>query len=81
MEESLPSITGNISSNQRNGYEGGDTHGVFSFSSYRGVFYPNDAMMDMLSGVAFDASLSSSVYQDNAHVRPLSLVTMFLMKY
>lgn len=81
MEESLPNITGSILDNQRNGYEGGDTDGVFSFSLYRGVFYSNDAMMNMLSGVAFDASLSSSVYQDNAHVRPLSLVTMFLMKY
>ena len=29
----------------------------------------------------FDASLSSHVYQNNAHVRPLSLVTSFLISY
>lgn len=27
------------------------------------------------------ASLSSSIYQDNAHVRPLSITTAFVIKY
>lgn len=33
------------------------------------------------SGVGFNASRSSSTYQDKAHVRPLSINTTFLMKY
>lgn len=32
-------------------------------------------------GITFDASRSSSTYQDNAPVRPLSITTAFLIKY
>ena len=83
MEESLPNIKGHISGNQRNGYEnhGIAINGAFSLSSLLKVFYSNDMTMNMLSGLGFDASLSSSVYQDNAHVRPLSITTTFLIRY
>ena len=31
--------------------------------------------------IGFDASRSSAVYKNNAHVRPLSRTAIFLMKY
>ena len=41
------------------------------------AFYSATAAAD----IGFDASRSSSTYQDNAHVRPLSTTTSFLIKY
>lgn len=32
-------------------------------------------------GIAFDASHSSSTYQDNAYVHPLSMSTLLILKY
>lgn len=31
--------------------------------------------------VGFNASYSSPIYKDNAHVRPLSLITNFIIRY
>ena len=56
-----------------------------------GVFTLNDVAANVISSgsssgynymdINFYASRSSSTYQDNAHVRPLSIATAFLIRY
>ena len=84
MEESLPNITGSIGGTAyRSSSSSISISGAFSGTSIRSQNYSGYSKYSGLSAdyIEFDASLSSSTYQDNAHVRPLSLLTMFLMKY
>ena len=77
MEESLPNITGKIEkaiTNSAQNNIGALKRGVTTTGMMGAGPYGN-------YDLKFDASLSSSVYQDNAHVRPLSIATAFLIRY
>lgn len=83
MEESLPNITGEASAAGDSGFI--YTRGVTSGALYKGKVQGPKGLTIAPSGsyqnIALDASLSSSTYQDNAHVRPLSIATTFLIRY
>ena len=81
MEESLPNITGHA-----------NAYAYKSAPQYAtSVFTMNDVAANVISSgsssgynymdINFYASRSSSTYQDNAHVRPLSIATAFLIRY
>ena len=77
VDESLPNITGTLRS---------DGEDKFSGAFYKagritgdGIAWVTTSGSDVLIG--FDASRSSSTYKNNAHVRPLSMTTAFLIKY
>ena len=77
MEESLPNITGKIEkaiTNSAQNNIGALKRGVATANMMGAGSYGN-------YDLKFDASLSSSVYQDNAHVRPFSMTTAFLIRY
>ena len=78
IDESLPNITG-----ETGGWVGGNVAG--DNGSLYTVQKANrgwgGSIESGVKSVALDASRSSSTYQDNAHVRPLSLVTSFLIRY
>ena len=87
MEESLPNIQGGVIGDIVGNY------GVLSgtavtftgalkgVSTYAGTIQGGSNHYQAITNLSFDASKNSSTYQNNAHVRPLSLVTVFLMKY
>lgn len=74
MEESLPNITGYVDA-----FVGSKTN-TGAFSQYKRTTTAQGGVSQKI-GVDFDASQVSSTYQDNAPVRPLSIMTAFLMKY
>ena len=62
--------------------------GVFDISPLEGAFtggkdgdWGNFYSGGGVGTIMFDASRVSSTYQDNAHVRPLSITTAFLIRY
>lgn len=55
--------------------------GVFSYKIGATTNKPGAGSSGNSGLITFDASRSSSTYQDNAHVRPLSLVTSFFIRY
>ena len=77
----MPNIKGSLGTTQA--YSLADvtsrTAGAFEFTYDAGG--PSGGGGDTKGVFTFDASRSSSTYQDNAHVRPLSLLTAFLIKY
>ena len=81
MEESLPNIKGSLGTTQA--YSLADvisrTAGAFEFTYGSGG--PSGGGGDTKGVFTFDASRSSSTYKGNAPVRPLSLLTAFLIKY
>lgn len=82
MKAGLPNITGSFG--WMTGVEGvRNVSGSIYTSSLSFYEYSGHTRSTGESNVDFkiDASRSSSVYQDNAPVRPLSITTAFLMKY
>ena len=75
MEESLPNIAGFFG-----WITDANCSGAFSKARYVGNWMNGNGGFSQY-GVNFNASSSSSIYQDNAPVRPLSTITAFLMKY
>lgn len=76
--ESLPNITGktgNVVSNS-NQAEGCFTETIYS----TGVIYDTNPFA-YLRTVNFDASLSSSAYQNNAKVNPVNAEILYVIKY
>lgn len=72
LEAGLPNITGNT------GYIAGYPSGAF----YSGVSYHTGGLQgDLNSGVAFDASRSSSIYGNSTTVQPATCKTYFIIKY
>ena len=78
MEESLPNITGSF--DRPNAYGEGPTNGAFYLGKTVGGRSRALNSFDS-SYVNFDASRSSTVYKDKAHVIPLSIATAFLIRY
>lgn len=81
IDESLPNITGSAAGIRRM-----DTLQSGANSALYWVFlnYPDALTVHSATGAAdigINASRSSSTYQDNAHVRPLSTTTAFLIRY
>ena len=74
MEESLPNIAGYIDAFV------GSVANTGVFSQYKRTTNAQGGSSQKM-GVDFDASRCSSIYQGNAHVRPLSLVTSFIISY
>ena len=78
MKESLPNITGsiNFSIDRTTGYGALKTSPITTQGDY---------LLSTSSyakyNTTFDASRSSSVYQGNAHVKPFSIATAFIIKY
>lgn len=73
----MPNITGTLrgdGSDRISGahYNAGNIVGA-------GISWTSTSGSDIIIG--FDASRSSSTYKNNAHVRPLSITTAFLIKY
>lgn len=72
----MPNITGVV---------GGGIYAPASGCGYRiddNVPYESGTYFGRGGGrIGFDASRSSSTYQDNAHVTPLSITTAFVIKY
>ena len=78
MEESLPNIKGGgylVAKEHAQGTANGTIYEVGGLGA--GGYW----IQGIGTFESFNASLSSSTYQDNAHVRPLSINTTFLMKY
>lgn len=80
FSESLPNITGDL----LNGYGVlGASHEPVSgaFTRANGANAVQMGSTFGCTGLSFDASRSSSIYKDNAHVKPLSCATMYLIKW
>ena len=77
MEESLPNITGHFYSTQNSN----KATGAFIGDDVDRGSTTYGASGTGVRKVTFNASLSSPTYQDNAHVRPLSIATAFLIRY
>ena len=77
----MPNITGTWGGGTQ--AEAGQTaSGAFTYESQPGAGFASGGIDTYYkNGLNFDASRVSSTYQDNAHVRPLSLVTSFLIRY
>ena len=76
MEESLPNITGgNIMAYNNN------DNGTGAFTAYLSEWQNMWGTNDHTRVFYFNASLSSPVYQNNAHVRPNSLECSFCIRY
>ena len=73
----MPNITGHFYSTQNSN----KATGAFIGNDVDRGFTTYAASGTGVRKVTFNASLSSSTYQDSAHVRPLSINTTFLMKY
>lgn len=79
--QSLPNIKGNITGNSWG----------WGFTAASGAFTPIRSSATGLAGsgqqrgpyggVNFNAATYDSIYKDNAHVRPLSVATAFLIRY
>ena len=80
MEESLPNIRGGWR-DQSGGNQALTKTGVFSGSSGNLRSYGWGTGGGSVSIIDFDASRSSSIYQDNTCVRPFSMTTSFLIRY
>ena len=78
MGESLPNITGSF--DRPNAYSKGPANGAFYLGNNVGGYSRAINSTDS-SYVNFDASRSSTVYKDKAHVIPLSIATAFLIRY
>lgn len=80
VSESLPNITGNISG-IRNLYNTGTTvSGAFSKTSHQNDITGNN-LAQTAYDLSFNASRSSSAYQDKAKVRPDSFYVAYYIKY
>ena len=77
----LPNITGCAAGTRRMDNAQSDANSALYWMWLNWVdamaFYSATAAAD----IGFDASRSSSVYQNNAPVRPLSMTTTFLIRY
>ena len=80
MKESLPNIRGGWVDQSGGTYSLTKT-GAFSGSTgeLRNMGWGYDR--GSVSTIDFDASRSSSIYRDNARVRPVSLATKLILKY
>ena len=79
MKENLPNITGVVRSA---GIEGVDAGGAFASDGKIGATFTHSGANGVYANsFTFNASRSSSTYQDNTPVRPLSITTPFLIKY
>ena len=89
IDESLPNITGDVGMANNYGLMNNDNA---STGFYSGVFKQgkrtpsggvswSTQMASTATNIGFDASLSSSVYQDGAKVRPDSLTCCYIIKY
>lgn len=81
----LPNITGSFGNSTYsaiwNAGSGSYYNGAFKGSSGRGSSINAGVGGAGSKEITFNASRSSSVYQDNAPVRPLSITTAFLVRY
>ena len=77
MEESLPNITGKFG--RVGEFDSAPLEGAFTGkrAGAYGFFGNGGGVGD----IVFDASRVSSIYQDNAPVRPLSMAAAFLIRY
>ena len=77
----MPNIVGTFATweNSLVGAEGGALYseGRAGINDY----HTSGSTLNMPEYIKFDASRSSSSYQDDAHVTPLSTTAMFLLKY
>ena len=83
MEESLPNIKGDTNGGSYGSMRSGNPYspsasGCFIGYLSRGL---NGENTNYGMHVSFDASRSSSTYQDNASVRPLSESTLLCIRY
>ena len=81
----LPNIKGSFGNSTYsalwNAGSGSYYNGAFKGSSGRGSSVNSGIDGAGSKEITFNASRSSSVYQDNASVRPLSITTVFLIRY
>ena len=81
MEESLPNIKGRIRANSSY-FDVSPTGGFYTDITGTSSSQQIDTASGTSNGgINFDASRSSTVYKDKAHVRPLSIATAFLIRY
>ena len=81
ISESLPNITGDFSENYHDRSANMQASGCFKVKQTSVGAISAMGSSSTPNGWDFDASLSSSIYQDDAPVRPFSITTAFLMKY
>ena len=79
--ESLPNIVGGFSENYHDQGTLMQASGCFKIKQTRAASVAATERQTTPNGRDFDASLSSSIYQDNAPVKPLSITTAFLIRY
>ena len=79
MKESLPNITGGFNLIQMIGAD--SAFGAFEVTKTASPYGARISSNQQDDHFTFNASRSSSTYQDNTPVRPLSITTPFLIKY
>ena len=80
MEESLPNIKGKVGSLKLRTTDFNAISGFVSSVTIAGNI-AGEGIFPAIGQINFDAHNSSPTYQDNAHVRPLSIATAFLIRY
>ena len=81
VDESLPNVTGNCGGNFVTHMNSSQGVGALWYTKNgNGLGDAGNGGMPY-GGITFNASHSSPTYQNNAHVRPLSITTAFLIKY